>query len=72
MDTLDEKGFIFLDNLNRPYKCCLIENQPWLLYWHPDNKWVTLRPVTQTEIWRFPKNLTKEQHMYDTIDVSKE
>ncbi len=64
-DVLDEKGFIFLDQLNRPYRCCMYQGEPWLFYWHPDKKWVTCRTVTQTDIFLMPHNLTeKEQECY--------
>lgn len=58
---LDEKGFVFLDKVNRPYLCRLWNNKPWIFYWHPDNHWVSLREVTQSEIFSFPRNLTDEQ-----------
>lgn len=58
---LDEKGFVFLDDDSRPYRCCMYCGTPWLFYWHPDKVWVTLKPVTQTDIWSMPHNLTQEQ-----------
>ena len=62
---LDSRGFIFLDDHNRPFRCSADNDQPWLYYWHPNNNWVTLRPVTQAEIRSFPRNLTEvEQDMY--------
>lgn len=61
MDKLDEKGFVFLDRNNRPYLCAIWERVPWLFYWHPDNHWVSLRRVSQSEMWGFPHNLTKEE-----------
>ena len=52
MDKLDEKGFVFLDGANRPYRCAMWGDQPWLMYWNDSQKcWVSLRPVTQSEIW---------------------
>lgn len=65
MKGLDEKGFVFLDDTNRPYLCAMWNDSPWLFYWHPDNHWVSLRPVTQAEIFGFPNNLTPgEQQAY--------
>jgi len=65
MDELNEKGFVFLDKLNRPYRCCMYHGTPWLFYWHPDNKWVTLRQINQADIWQMPHNLNqKEQDLY--------
>lgn len=62
MNKLDEKGFVFLDEASRPYRCAMWGGQPWLMYWNDGQKcWVSLRPVTQSEIWSFPHNLTQEQ-----------
>jgi hypothetical protein len=58
---LDEKGFVFLDDNNRPYKCCMWGDGPWLFYWHADGHWVSLKPVSQFQVWHFPHNLTDEQ-----------
>jgi hypothetical protein len=68
MSTLDEKGFVFLDGGGRPYLCRIWNDEPWLFYWHPENHWVSLRKVTQTDIWNFPHNLTeKEQAIYHKL-----
>lgn len=65
LERLDEKGFVFLDARNRPYRCCMWDGTPWLFYWHKhENHWVSLRPVTQFEVWGFPKNLSLEQQDY--------
>lgn len=61
MKELDEKGFAFLDSAGRPYLCAMWGGNPWLFYWHPDKKWVSLRQVSQFDIWKFPKNLTTEE-----------
>lgn len=54
METLDEKGFVFIDHKNRPYWCRMYFDEPWIMYWHEGQKsWVTLRTVTQSEIWKF-------------------
>jgi hypothetical protein len=58
---LDEKGFVFLDGRHRPFLCRMIEGQAWLCFWHPDNHWVTLRQVTQQDVWSFPKNLNEQE-----------
>lgn len=58
---LDEKGFVFLGDKNTPFLCRMWGDRPWLFYWHQDNHWVSLRPASPTEIWAFPRNLTKEQ-----------
>lgn len=60
MKALDEKGFVFLDAANRPYRCAMWSGSPWLFRWHPDNKWVSVRQVTQTDVWGFPDNLPEE------------
>ena len=62
---LDEKGFIFLDDKQRPFWCRIWHDSPWLFYWHPDNKWVSLREVTQSDVPTFPHNLSEEhQEIY--------
>lgn len=61
-DALDSKGFVFLDANNRPFRCAMWGNKPWLFYWQEAQKrWVTLRPVSQMEIFSFPHNLTQEE-----------
>lgn len=53
LEQLDEKGFVFIDGNSRPYWCRMYYNEPWFMYWHEGNKsWVTLRKVTQTEVWQ--------------------
>jgi len=32
MDSLDEKGFVFLDVAGKPYRCCMWGGNPWLFY----------------------------------------
>ena len=61
MESLDEKGFVFLDAAGKPFLCRMWQGVPWIFYWHPENKWVSLRKVTQTEVDDFPRNLTEEQ-----------
>jgi len=56
---LTRVGFVFLDLRNQPYRCCMWEGSPWLFFWHPDNRWVSLRKVTQMEVWSFPHNISK-------------
>lgn len=61
LESLGEQGFAFLDRQNRPYLCRMWGSQAWLFYWHPEDHWVSLRPVTQAEVWSFPHNLTAAQ-----------
>jgi hypothetical protein len=61
LDLLDEKGFIFLDRANRPYLCRIWGGVPWLFYWQVEGHWVSLRQVTQAEVWSYPHNLSEEQ-----------
>lgn len=71
MQKLDGKGFIFLDDNRRPFLCRMWNDSAWLFYWHRHQKsWVSLRRVTQSEIWTFPHNLTDEQqqHYHDAHD----
>ena len=58
-EPLDEKGFVFLDAANRPFQCRMIGDESWVCYWCKDH-WVSLRKVTQIEIWGFPHNLKQE------------
>lgn len=61
----ERNGRIFLDEANRPYWVRLWEGKPWLFYWHPDNKWVSLREVFTAETMGFPDNLSEaEQDLY--------
>ena len=67
MEALDEKGFVFLDDAGRPYRCCVYAGNPWLFYWHPDEQWVSLRQVNQSEIFQMPRNLSQsEQDAYNS------
>lgn len=62
IEILDEKGFVFLSNNGNPYLCRMWGGIPWLFYWHNiENHWVSLRPVSQMEIFSLPHNLTMEQ-----------
>jgi hypothetical protein len=45
----EEIDFVFIDDAKRPYRVMMYCGTPWLFYWHPANKWVTLREVTQSE-----------------------
>lgn len=49
--VLDEKGFVFIGKDKKPYWCRMWEESPWLFYWHPDNKWVSLKEVNQSDIF---------------------
>ena len=53
---LDEKGFVFIDQLRRAYNVRMWNDEPWLMYWHESGKhWVTLRLIDQAEIFSFAK-----------------
>lgn len=52
---LDEKGFVFVDEAQRPFWCRTFDGVAWLCYWHRDGKWVTLRPVADEEVLEFRK-----------------
>lgn len=68
METLDEKGFVFIDDKNMPYWVAIRYNKPMLAYWHKgQNSWVNLRPINQTEIWiasekKLSENLANMYH----------
>lgn len=62
VQLMDEQGFVFLDERNRPYWCRLWGERAWLFSWSKErNNWVSLRPVEQMEIWTFPHNLSEEE-----------
>ncbi len=44
--------FVFIDDKSQPYYVRMWGNDPWLFYWHPDKKWVSLRKLGQVEIWQ--------------------
>jgi len=37
---------VFLDSASRPYLVGKWHGKDWLFYWHPDNRWVSLRKVS--------------------------
>lgn len=54
--SLDEKGFIFLDDDNRGFKCRLWEGEPWLFRWNKNDKcWTSVRKINQEEINHYYK-----------------
>jgi len=62
MEKLDEKGFVFIDGNGLPFHVRMWGGTPWLFYWHPDNKWVSLCEINQNEIWIFNENaISKKQ-----------
>lgn len=70
-EQLNEKGFVFLDSKNDPYFCRMWGGSAWLFYWHSNNCWVSLREVSQMEVWNMPSPLdSDEANMYH--DKNKE
>ena len=70
MNELDERGFVFLGSEGKAYRCCLWGGVPWLFVWHPDNHWVSYRPLTQTDVWSLPHNLSAErQQVYFDVEA---
>jgi len=54
--------FVFLDGASRPFRVTMYGGEPWLFYWHADGHWVTLRKVTQHQIWQLQaRRLPDEQ-----------
>lgn len=41
--------FVFLDDNHRPFRVRQFGEELWLHYWHPDKRWVTLRPLRTFE-----------------------
>ena len=62
MDTLDEKGFVFVSN-GIAYQVRMWGDCPWLCYWHEYQKcFVTQRALNQTEVWQLSSmKLPEEQ-----------
>lgn len=50
---LDEKGFVFIDRNSKPFHVRMWDGVPWLFYWHPDKRWVSLRQINQSDVWEF-------------------
>ena len=47
----DDVDFVFLDDDSRPYRVMdWFDHGTWLFYWHPDNKWVSLRKLKFSEV----------------------
>lgn len=62
MKELDEKGFVFLDDDGNAYRCCVWGNNAWLFRWHDHQKrWVSVRQLSQMDIFMLPHNLSEEQ-----------
>lgn len=60
------RDFGFFDTARRPYKVVMTRDGPWVCYWHPENRWVTLRQVSQNDIWSFTDHMTDaELAIYD-------
>jgi hypothetical protein len=43
--------YVFLDEIGRPFRITNWGEDVWIFYWHPDQKWVSLRKATQQDIW---------------------
>jgi hypothetical protein len=57
--------FVFLDEAKRPFYCYSWNGEKWLFYWC-DNHWVSLRRITDMDI--FPLNLSDmEQQIYHKL-----
>jgi hypothetical protein len=61
LEELDEKGWVFIGGDGLPYRCCIWDSDAWLFRWHPDRRWVSLKKLTQMDVWLLPHNLTEEQ-----------
>lgn len=69
LEKLDEKGFVFIGNDQKPYWCRTYDKEAWLLWWHPDKKWVTKRKVSQSEVWLFNEGAlpNEEAQLYHNL-----
>ena len=63
------KPKVFIGADNQPYMLKEIQNEVWVHYLHPDNKWVTLKRIDQNAFNLIPDNLTElEQSAYPEVD----
>ena len=57
---LDKDGFVFIDGMDRVYKCCVLENKSWLLKWNNNNKcWTTLHEINSQDVNEYYELLNK-------------
>ncbi len=62
LDLLDEKGFMFRDELKRIYWVRMWGENAWLFIWLPaQSNFMSLRQVSQMDIWQFPHNLSDRE-----------
>jgi len=52
MNVLDEKGYVFVDD----------NSEPWIFYWHPDKRWVSLRRISGPDVMAFGQNKLSDEH----------
>ena len=47
-----EIDFVFIDQQSRPFRVKTLgaDYSSWLFYWHPDQKWVSVRKLSREEI----------------------
>lgn len=70
-ETLDEKGFVSIIG-NKPYWVKLNGLKiPWLHYWNNPG-WVTLRQLTQSDIWAYANFKIPEDQAQVYHDKHKE
>ncbi len=60
MDVLDEKGYVFIDGNNNPFHVKIWCDDPWLFYWHPDKKWVSIRRLNGPDVMIMGQNKISE------------
>ena len=61
IEKLDEKGFVFLDGLNRPIWVTMWRDEPWAMKWlDRRKKWVTMQKVSDPQIKRWRKHKMRE------------
>lgn len=73
-NEIPSNGFVFLDHTSRPFKVMRYgkDQETWMFYWHPDKKWVTLRPLNEFEISNIKIKCRilsdSEQTLYDNAE----
>ncbi len=73
IQELNEKGFIFKDANDKIYRCCLWGDSAWLFLLMPDHLWVSVKRLSQMDIWMLPHNLSDEEQQwyYDMADQAQ-
>lgn len=62
MSNLDEKGFVFIGNGDKPYWCRIWCEEPIILYWNEgQNSWVVFGKTNDSEIEQLSKRKISDE-----------